>query len=134
MILLFFAGFAVSILLLLIGLIKPSLVLRWGARRTRKRSTLIYGLATIAFLIGMVAVTPDSADRPLSETASSETAEHAEPSNPASGQSAKADNYEPPETSDQADKSASGSAQQPKNTVRFLNSPDTILPLSTKAK
>jgi antitoxin component YwqK of YwqJK toxin-antitoxin module len=119
MILLFFAGFAVSILLLLIGLIKPSLVLRWGARRTRKRSTLIYGLATFAFLIGMVAVTPDSGDRPLSETASSETAEHAEPSNPASGQGAKADNYEPPETSVQAVKSASGSAQQPKNTVRF---------------
>lgn len=60
MILIFFSGFFISILLLLIGLIKPSLVLRWGNSRTRKRSTLLYGIITIICLVGMVVVTPDT--------------------------------------------------------------------------
>lgn len=67
MILLYFAGFAISLLLLLIGLIKPSLVLRWGAKRTRSRSSLMYGVLTICFLVGMIVTTPDSAEITLAE-------------------------------------------------------------------
>lgn len=40
-----------SIVVLIIGLIKPEIVLRGG---TRKKATLVYGLATILFFIGVV--------------------------------------------------------------------------------
>ncbi|MEF3309597.1 toxin-antitoxin system YwqK family antitoxin [Paenibacillus sp. GYB004] len=60
MILLYFPGFVLSVLLLLVGLVKPSLVLRWGSKRTRGRSSLLYGIAAITFATAMVVVTPDS--------------------------------------------------------------------------
>jgi Uncharacterized protein conserved in bacteria len=67
MILLYFAGFAISLLFLLIGLIKPSLVLRRGTKRTRGRSSLLYGVLTIAFLVGMIVTTPDPGEPTLAD-------------------------------------------------------------------
>lgn len=57
MILLFFVGMMLSVLMLLIGLIKPSVVLHWGRKRTRKQAALLYGITAILFLIGVIAVT-----------------------------------------------------------------------------
>lgn len=74
MILIYFAGFAISILLMLIGLFKPSLVFRWGTKRTRGRSSLMYGALTIAFLVGMIVTTPDSAETTLAEKSEPEQA------------------------------------------------------------
>jgi|GEM_PF-2877813 len=74
MILLYFAGFCLSFLLLLIGLIKPSLVYRWGKRRTRRRSTLLYGLLIVAFTTAMVVTTPDKDDPSATQAGSAELA------------------------------------------------------------
>ncbi|WP_339279099.1 hypothetical protein NYE40_23915 [Paenibacillus sp. FSL W8-1187] len=74
MILLYFAGFCLSILLLLIGLIKPSIVYRWGERRTRGRSTLLYGLLIVAFTAAMIATTPDTEDPGATQASSAESA------------------------------------------------------------
>ncbi|MEK3688266.1 toxin-antitoxin system YwqK family antitoxin [Paenibacillus sp. FSL R10-2736] len=54
MILLFFALFSLSITLLLIGLIKPTYVIRWGKRRTRKHAVFLYGVIGLSMIIGMV--------------------------------------------------------------------------------
>ena len=62
------------LLLLLIGLIKPSLVYRWGKRRTRGRSTLLYGLLIVAFTTAMVATTPDKDDPSATQAGSTELA------------------------------------------------------------
>lgn len=48
--------FFLSLLGLIIGLISPKLVIRWGSKRTRGRVFLIYGLAMVVFLI-LVGVT-----------------------------------------------------------------------------
>lgn len=66
---LFFLGFTVSIIMLLLGLIKPSLVLYWGAKRTRGRSTLLYGLAIFAFFFGIGIVAPDTSSTEPTEAA-----------------------------------------------------------------
>lgn len=47
-----FLGLAVlSFLALAAGMIRPSLVVRWGARKTRTRAAAVYGLAGAAFLL-----------------------------------------------------------------------------------
>lgn len=59
-------GFLVlaSMLCILLGLIKPTLVLHWGAKRTRLRAVGWYFLFTVVFLVAGVAVTPKGeADR-----------------------------------------------------------------------
>lgn len=43
--------FYLSFIAIIIGLIKPGLVIRWGEKRTRLRAFLIYGLCTIIFLV-----------------------------------------------------------------------------------
>jgi len=57
---LFGALFLISFILLVIGLIRPSIVIRWGKNRTRKRVALIFGIASLAFfiLIGITAEPP----------------------------------------------------------------------------
>lgn len=50
--------FMASVLALLIGLIKPGIVLRWGRKRSRGRVALTYGLASLLFLSAGAATTP----------------------------------------------------------------------------
>lgn len=52
--------FLLSLLALVVGLIKPGLVVRWGVQRTRKRSSLTYGALTLASLIAFAITVPDS--------------------------------------------------------------------------
>lgn len=62
MIAVFFLLMAVSVLAILVGIIKPKLVVRWGneAQRTRKAVLIVYGLAAIVFFVGMIATAPES--------------------------------------------------------------------------
>jgi hypothetical protein len=48
--------FFISAFILLLGIIKPTLVIRWGIVRSRGRVFLIYGLSTFAFMF-MIGVT-----------------------------------------------------------------------------
>ncbi len=48
---LFLVLFFISFILLVIGLVKPAAVLRWGQNKTRKRVALIFGIASLASLI-----------------------------------------------------------------------------------
>lgn len=59
---LFFILFFLSFLVLLIGLISPKAVIRWGENKTRKKVLLYYGLATIIFFIltGIFADSPSN--------------------------------------------------------------------------
>lgn len=43
--------FYLSVIAIIIGLIKPGLVIRWRGERTRLRAFLIYGLCMIIFLV-----------------------------------------------------------------------------------
>lgn len=43
--------FFLSFILMIVGLVKPGLVIRWGKKRTRLRAFLIYGFCTIVFFI-----------------------------------------------------------------------------------
>ena len=48
----------IAMVALIIGLIKPSLVIRWGETRNRWRVLLVYGVAIIAFSMAAQAVAP----------------------------------------------------------------------------
>ena len=48
----------IAMVALIIGLIKPSLVIRWGETRNRWRVLLVYGVAIIAFSMAAQAVVP----------------------------------------------------------------------------
>lgn len=48
---LFVVLFLLSFVGLIVGLIRPKLVIRWGSTRTRGRVILTYGLATVVFII-----------------------------------------------------------------------------------
>lgn len=47
-----------SLLLLLIGMFKPSLVVRWGKSRTRKRVVITYGLSFILSFASFISIIP----------------------------------------------------------------------------
>ena len=55
---LFLILFFLSIAGLIIGVIKPQVVVRWGANKSRKRAVLIFGIATLAFFM-LFAVTTE---------------------------------------------------------------------------
>ena len=48
---LFVVLFLVSLVGLIVGLVRPKLVIRWGSKRTRERVALSYGLAAVVFII-----------------------------------------------------------------------------------
>jgi len=48
---LFLVLFLLSITGLVIGVIKPQVVVRWGANKSRKRAALIFGIAALAFFM-----------------------------------------------------------------------------------
>lgn len=63
----FLLGFA-SLVLLVVGLIRPSLIVRWGSNRTRKPVVLIFGGATLVFLILFgITVEPQPKAQPTAE-------------------------------------------------------------------
>ena len=66
---LFLLLFLVSIVALVVGLIKPELVVRWGSEEKKNRKSVlkVYGLAIIAFLILFSITTPSSNDEEVAE-------------------------------------------------------------------
>lgn len=66
---LFLILFLVSIVALVVGLIKPELVVRWGSEEKKNRKSVlkVYGLAIIAFLILFSITTPSSNDEETAE-------------------------------------------------------------------
>lgn len=50
----------VSFVALIIGLIKPTLVVRWGEEKTRKKVIKVFGAATVLFLVLSIGTTPES--------------------------------------------------------------------------
>lgn len=66
---LFLLLFLVSIVALVVGLIKPELVVRWGSEEKKNRKSVlkVYGLAIIAFLILFSITTPSSNDEEIAE-------------------------------------------------------------------
>jgi micrococcal nuclease len=65
--------FLVSLALFVVGLFKPGLVVRWGAKRSRRQASLIYGGAAIVsfILVGVLAPAESTASPPPSGTAAS---------------------------------------------------------------
>ena len=54
-----FAGFfLITFFVMIIGLISPKLVVRWGKKKTRKDVLKIYGLISVAFFILMGVLNP----------------------------------------------------------------------------
>lgn len=73
--------FLASLLALIVGLIKPGLVIRWGTEPTRRKVLLTYGFATIAsfILIGLFAPdVPPEARTALAEAEEEDESEQAE--------------------------------------------------------
>lgn len=66
---LFLLLFLISIVALVVGLIKPELVVRWGSEEKKNRKSVlkVYGLAIIAFLILFSITTPSSNDEETAE-------------------------------------------------------------------
>lgn len=58
---LFLLLFLLTVVTLLLGLVKPTLVVRWGRRRTRGTSTLTYGVAAVFCFVMFVVTAPPSA-------------------------------------------------------------------------
>lgn len=54
----FFLLFAVSLIALIVGLIKPTLVVRWGEDKTRGKVIKLFGAATVLLFILSMATTP----------------------------------------------------------------------------
>jgi len=70
---LFLVLFLISFVLLIVGLIKPAIVIKWGKNRTRKRVALIFGIAFLAFFILFgIAVEPQPKTEPEPEPVSEE--------------------------------------------------------------
>ena len=63
---LFIVLFFLSLLGLIVGLVRPKLVIRWGNKRTRGRVILTYGLTTVVFII-LYGVTAPLATRQVRE-------------------------------------------------------------------
>jgi len=59
----FFLLFVASLVAIIIGLINPQTVIRWGANRTRKVSSLTYGAVTIVCLVVFVVSIPNQPTR-----------------------------------------------------------------------
>lgn len=66
---LFLLLFLVSIVALIVGLIKPELVIRWGNQEKKNRKSVlkVYGLAIIAFFILFSITTPSSNNEEVAE-------------------------------------------------------------------
>lgn len=56
---LFFLLFIVSVIALIVGLIKPELILRWGEEKSRGKIAKIFGAATVLLFILSLAVAPE---------------------------------------------------------------------------
>jgi len=64
MVVLFTTLFLLSLLALVIGLIRPSLVIRWGQKKTRGRVFLTYGLAAVVFFTLLGITVPPTPEKP----------------------------------------------------------------------
>jgi len=64
---LFFLLTFLSFIGLIIGLIKPDKVIKWGEKKTRKQVALTYGIAIFVFFILFVISIPPTEKKPLTE-------------------------------------------------------------------
>lgn len=64
---LFLLLFLISIFLLIIGLVKPSLVLKWGKTRGRGQVLIFYGIAIIVFFVLICVFAPPQSDEAKEE-------------------------------------------------------------------
>lgn len=64
---LFLILFFISIIILIIGIIKPNLVIRWGDNRNRKSVFKVYGLAIVVFFVLFIISTPLSSIETIDE-------------------------------------------------------------------
>jgi|GEM_PF-2268835 len=63
----FFLLSLLAFVILIIGLIKPTLVIRWGENKNRKKVVLIYGIITLVLFIFAVVTSPVSEKTPQSQ-------------------------------------------------------------------
>jgi len=78
MVFVFFLLFFVFAVALIVGMIKPSLVVRWGQKRTRMRAFLIYIWLMVFSLVGLTA-SVDTPEKTLSSEPLTTTAQSAQP-------------------------------------------------------
>ena len=64
----------ISILVLLVGIIKPEKVIRWGTKRTRGR-VVLYSIVSIFFCLMMIGVFAENEPEPANETTATETSQ-----------------------------------------------------------
>lgn len=126
----FFLLFLVSIVALLIGLIRPGTVIRWGTKRTRKRVGLIYGVAAVVLMIASGASAPKTAAPPskaVSAVASNTGSASNMPNtinNTASNAPSTADNNDASATNGTSSGSNNATSVQTTNSTSTPNVPD----------
>lgn len=77
---LFFLVSLLSLLLMIVGIIKPSIVIRWGTKKTRKRVLKVYGIIFIAAFIAFSVTVPTDPDQISQENRGLESVEQQEKS------------------------------------------------------
>lgn len=72
---LFLVLFLLSLAAIILGLVKPSIVTFWGRRRSRRRSSAVYGIAALAFFVafGLSAPQDENPGQPLQAPSSVHT-------------------------------------------------------------
>lgn len=65
--------FFISFIALVVGLISPKLVIRWGDNKTRKQVLLVYGLASLFFIVLGTIINPAKEEKNISSNSTAST-------------------------------------------------------------